>query len=186
VTTAWVVPTARATSWSALVAATGCLAGTIVVAAYADAWPAGLLGLAAAAVAAGVVAGLRDPAAALLAAVPTSTAVRRLRRLSLLVPAGLAVWIVWIGVGHRWAPGLGWPLDALAALTATGLAVAVWAPERIGVASGAALPLAWVLAARAEGALDEDQAGVLFAWQHHPEIVTVAALAALWLGRNRP
>ena len=183
---AWVVPTARATSWSGLVAVTGCLAGITVFAAYADMWPTGLLGLAAAAVAAGVVAGLRDPAAALLSAVPTSTAVRRGRRLSLLVPAGLAVWTVWIGVGHRWVPDLGWPLDALVALTATGLAVAVWAPERIGLAAGAAVPLAWVVTARADGVLDEEQAGVLFAWQHHPEIVTGAALAALWLGRNRP
>ena len=67
--------------------------GCPLVADGAGSWPVGLLGIAAAALAAAVVAGLRDPAAALLAAVPTSAAVRRARRLGAAGPgraAGLA------------------------------------------------------------------------------------------------
>ena len=171
----WVWPTARTISWTPLAGVTGCLATAAACVALVGVWPVGLLGICAAAVAAAVVAGTRDQAAALLAAVPTSVAVRRGRRLALLLPAGLAVWLTWIGVGHRWAPGVGWPLAGLVALTATGLAVSVWAPPALGPAAGAAVPLAWVIAAWVGG----------FAWEREPEFVTAAALAALWAGRNR-
>ena len=173
--TAWVWPTARTITWTPLAGVAGFLAAIAACVALVGAWPVGLLGLTAAAVAAAVVAGTRDQAAALLAALPTSVAVRRARRLALLLPAGLAVWVAWIGVGHRWVPGLGWPLAGLVALTATGLAVSVWAPPSLGPAAGAAVPLAWVITAWVGG----------FAWEREPEIVTVAAAVALWVGRNR-
>ena len=131
------------------------------------------LGIAAAGLAAAVVAGFRDPAASLLAAVPTSAAVRRARRLALLLPVQIAIWLAWLVVGQRWAPGLAF--GGLIALTAAAIAVTVWAPERIALAAGVAVPLGWVICARAGG----------FVWDQHSELVTIAALAALWTGRNR-
>jgi hypothetical protein len=171
----WLTPTLRATSWWALAAVASCLATVAAVSAYADGWPTGLLGVIAAAVAAAIVAGLHDPAAALLSALPTSAAARRARRLVLLAPAALAVWLAWVALGHRWAPDLGWPVAGLVALTASAVAVAVWTPERIEVAAAVAVPLTWVVVARS-GGLD---------WDQHAELVTVAAGAAIWMGRNR-
>lgn len=159
--TAWLWPTVRSISWAPLAGVAACLAVVAALAAYDGAWPSSLTGLAAAAVAAAVVAGMHDPAAALLSAVPTSAAVRRARRMVLLVPAGLGIWVATAG-----GPVLG-----LLALTAAGLAVAVW----VGVPLGVAAPLAWAIAAYA-GELD---------WELRPELVTIAAGAALWAGRNR-
>jgi hypothetical protein len=172
---AWLSPTLRATSWCSLAAVAVCLAAATALSLQADTWPTGLLGVVAASVAAATVAGLRDPAAALLSAVPTSAAVRRVRRLVLLAPAALAGWLAWVGVGHHWVPALGWPVAGLAALTATGVAVAVWAPARLEAAAGAAVPLTWVVTARSGG----------FEWDQHSELVTAAAGAAIWMGRNR-
>ena len=155
----WLVPTARAIDWWPLAAVAALLAGTALLA---DMPVGGFVAVAAAALAAAVVAGLRDPAAALLAAVPTSVAVRRARRLVLLLPVELA-----IAVSSR----LDVPLAGLAALTATGIAVAFWS----GPVAGVAVPLGWVMVARA-GGLD---------WDQHTSLVTIAALAALWTGRNR-
>ncbi|WP_243056644.1 hypothetical protein [Nocardioides sp. SR21] len=160
--TVWLVPTARAISWWPLVAVAALLAGASALAERTDFPVVGLLGIAAAALAAAVVAGLHDAAAALLSAVPTSLAVRRARRLLLLLPVELAA---------SWASGLNVPLGGLVALTAAGVAVAFWA----GPLAGAAVPLAWVVVARAGG----------FAWDQHLALVTIAAAAALWTGRNR-
>jgi hypothetical protein len=168
---AWVRPTVHAISWVPMAAVVTCLAAVTGLAALAGAWPVGLVGLAAAAIAAALVAGLHDPAAALLAAVPTSAAVRRGRRLLALVPAGLAAWTGWLALGHRWAPGLGWPLAGFLALSVAGTAAATWGPLWLGVG----LPLAWAVLARA-GDLD---------WELQPELVTIAAGAALWAGRDR-
>lgn len=132
--TAWVRPTMRSIGWTPLVGVAACLA---LVTVWADRWPEDLVGVAAASVAAAVVAGLADPAAALLAAVPTSAAVRRARRLALLVPAGCAVWL---GTAHGHVLGL-------LALTAVGVAVSVWA----GVPLGVAVPLAWAVLAWSAG-----------------------------------
>lgn len=132
--TAWVWPTARSISWAPLAVVAACLAA---VTAWLDRWPADLVGIAAAAVAAAQVAGLRDPAAALLSALPTSTGVRRARRLAMLVPVALAVWLTT-------ASG---PVAGLLALTAVGVAVSV----RAGVPLGVAVPLAWVVLAWAAG-----------------------------------
>jgi hypothetical protein len=185
VTTTWVVPTARAIGWSPLAGVAVSLLAVTAVAAYAGSWPVAVLGIAAAALSAALVAGLRDPAAALLSAVPTSPGVRRARRQALLVPAGLALWLAYVAAGRHWEPGVGWSLGTLAALATTGLAVAVWAPARAAVEAGVAAPLLWYAATPAGGSLEGEYAEVLLAWQHHPWIVTVAAVAALLLGRNR-
>jgi hypothetical protein len=181
---AWVAPTARAIPWAPLVGVAACLAVMTAVAAHTRTWPVGVLGIASAALAAALVAGLRDPAAALLAAVPTSPARRRARRQALLLPAGLGVWLLSVWAARQWEPAVGWPLGQLAALTATGFAVAAWAPDRIALEAGVAAPLLWYAAARA-GGLDRGPADLLFAWHHHPWIVTAAALTALLTGRNR-
>ena len=60
-----------------------------------------------------------------------------------------------------------------------------WAPERLAVEAGVAAPLVWLALARVGTALDEDYRQVLFAFEHHPWIVTVAAVAALLMRRNR-
>ena len=55
--------------------------------------------------AAAVVVGLRDRAANLLEAVPTSAEVRRARRLTLLVPVGIAVWLAYLWPARPWFRG---------------------------------------------------------------------------------
>jgi hypothetical protein len=84
----------------------------------------------------------------------------------LLLPGELAVWALLDVTGE-----LPVPLGGLLALTAVGIAAAFWA----GPAAGVAVPLGWVVAAKA-GAFD---------WDPYPALVTTAALAALWTGRNR-
>jgi hypothetical protein len=171
--------------WQPLAGVAACLVAVCALAAGLGSWPVGVLDVAAAGLAAAVVAGLRDPAANLLSAMPTSAATRRTRRQVLLVPAGLAIWLAYLGAGHLWAPDLGWPVGAFMALVATGSAVAVWAPERIAVEAGVAAPLVWLALARVGTSLDPQYAQALFAFEHHPWIVTAAALAALLMGRNR-
>lgn len=182
---AWVVPTARSIPWTPLAGVAACLAAVTVVAAYAASWPQGLLHIAAAGVAAAVVAGLHDPAEALLAALPTSAAVRRARRQLLLVPAALSLWMAYLASGHLSEPGPGWPLGPVTALVATGFAVAVWAPKRLAVEVGVTTPLLWYVASRAGGVLEGKPGEVLSAWQQHPWIVVAVAVAALLIGRNR-
>jgi hypothetical protein len=162
-----------------------CLVAMSAAAAISGTWPARLSGIAAAALAAALVAGLRDPAAALVAAVPTSPARRRARREALLVPAGLALWLGTLAAAGVWDPGVGRPLGPVVALSATGLAVAVWAPRRIALEAGVATPLLWFVTAGAAGELDTGLREALVAWQDHPWIVTAAASAALLMGRNR-
>lgn len=156
-------PTVRAISWAPLAGAVVCLlAVTAVLSALgARGWPAGLVGIGAGALAGAQVAGMRDPAAPLLAAVPTSAAVRRGRRLALLGPTGLAAWLVTAG-----GPVLG-----LVALLACGLAAALWC----GVAAGAAVPLAWAVVAWSAG----------WDWEVHAALVGAAAGVVVVLGRNR-
>jgi hypothetical protein len=183
--TAWIVPTARAVGWLPLAAVGALLVGTSVLTAYADRWPLAMVGTAAGALAAGAVAGLHDRAADLLSALPTSAAVRRVQRLSLLVPAAVITWLAYLAPGQADVPGLGWPLGPLLALIATGVAVCALMGGHGGVALGVAVPLAWTAATRVGGPIDEDLAGVLFAWQHHPWLVITAATAALvWRGNR--
>jgi hypothetical protein len=125
---AWWWPTVRSISWVPLAGVSAFLG---VLALWLNSWPEDLVGMAAGAVAAAVVAGLHDPAAALLSAMPTSAAVRRARRLALIVPVAFAVWIAT-------ADG---PVVGLLVLAAAGVAVSV----RAGVSLGAAVPLVWVI-----------------------------------------
>lgn len=164
-TPAWLAPTARSISWWPLTVVAALLIVTTTAVEHAGRGQGDFLGVAAAALAAAVVAGLRDPAAALLSAVPTSVAVRRARRLALLAPVELAIWVAAVDRS----------LGGLVALTAAGLAVAVWAPGSAGLAAGVAVPLGWAVLARAGG----------LTWDQHSTLVTIAALAALWTGRDR-
>jgi len=168
---AWLLPTARAVGWLPLAAVTAVLAASSTIAMAVGTWPYQVTGLVAGAIASSVVAGMSDPAKALLAAMPTSAAVRRAHRLLLLLPVAASVWLGWLGLGQSRSAGLGWPVAGLAALTAAGLAVAVWG----AVWLGAAVPLAWVTLAQTAHV----------GWEVHPELITVAAAAALWTGRNR-
>ena len=148
-TPAWFVPTVRATEWQPLAAVATFLAAVSSVAAYDGHWPVGLLGVAGGALAAAVV-------------------------------AGLGVWLAYLGAGQHLVPGLGWPVGPVVALIAGGVAVAAWAPQGSAqTAAGVGVPLIWTAAGRSAGGLGENAAGVLFAWQHHPWLVTVAAVAAL-------
>ena len=182
---AWLKPTARAVPWQPLAGVAGCLTAVCALALSTGRWPWGVLDIAAAGLAAAVAAGLHDPAANLLSAVPTSPARRRIRREALLVPAGVALWLAYLCVAHLVAPKVGWPVGPAVALIATGLAVVAWAPERFAVEAGVAAPLMWVALARAGVVLDEPYSHWVFAFQHHPWIVTIAAAAALLMGRNR-
>jgi hypothetical protein len=132
--TAWLRPTARSIDWAPLAVVVACL-GTVTL--WLDRWPAELVGVTAGAVASAQVAALRDPAARLLSASPTSAAVRRARRLALVVPVALGAWLATVD-----GPVLG-----LLALTTVGVAVSVWA----GLPVGVALPLAWAVLAWAAG-----------------------------------
>lgn len=177
--TAWVVPTARAVGWLPLAAVGLLLVGTSALTAYADRWPIGMLGIAAGAIAAATVAGLQDPAAGLMSALPTSSVMRRVQRLALLVPAALAVWAGYLWPAQTVAPPPGWPFAPFLALLASGLAVAAWAPPTWGVSAGVALPLLWAAIGRTGGRLDTQLSDVLLPWQHHPWLVITAAVAAL-------
>jgi hypothetical protein len=181
----WLVPTFRATSWRPLVGVAVALAAAGGLVLAFERATVSLLGIGAAALSAALVAGLRDPAAALLAAMPTSNAHRRARRLVLLVPAGLALWLAYVWVSNLADPAVGWPVGPAIALSATGLGVATWAPERIRVEVGVAAPLLWYAVARTTAEVDGIAGDVLAGWHQHPWLVTAAAGAALVIGRNR-
>ena len=183
--TAWVVPTARAIGWLPLTAVGGGLVALSAVAAYADRWPTAMLGIASAAVAAGAVAGLRDEAASLLAAVPVPALTRLAHRLVLLVPAAVAVWLAYLWPGQAAEPGPGWPVAPMLALAACGAVVADRAAGWWGTAAGVAVPLLWAAAGHVAGPFDTKVAEVLLPWLHHPWLVITAATAALLWGRTR-
>ena len=182
--TAWVVPTARAIGWLPLMAVAALLLGVSAAAAYADRWPVGLLGIAAGAVAAAAIAGLHDPAAELLSAMPTSAWTRRAHRLVLLVPAAVAAWLGYLWPGQV-MPDLGWEIGPMLALLATGVAVSALMGGHGGVALGVAVPLLWTAIGRVAEGMDPEVAEVLLAWQHHPWLVITAACFVLLMGRNR-
>jgi hypothetical protein len=133
----WIRPTARSIAWTPLAGVGVCLAAAAALSSPAGPLTANMVGVAAAALAAAVVAGTHDPAAALLAAVPTSAATRQARRLAMLVPVGLGLWLATIGGS----------LPGLLALTVVGLAVSA----RAGVPVGVVVPLAWTAVAWAAG-----------------------------------
>jgi hypothetical protein len=168
------------------------LAGaTVLVAAgsvvrLADGQATQLTGLAAGGLAAAVVAGLHDPAQDLLAAVPVGAGRRRLHRLLLLVPAMLVAWVVLTALADLASSGEDgeWPLGAVLALAATGVAVAVWAPEGARPAAGVAAPLAWVAADRMASG-DGVVADVAAAWHTTPWPVATLASVAVAAGWQR-
>ncbi|GAA1167636.1 hypothetical protein GCM10009584_05740 [Ornithinimicrobium humiphilum] len=177
---AWLAPTGRAVPWHALVAVAPVLVASAALGAAVDRTALVASDIAAAGLASAVVSGLADPAADLLDALPTRRSARRLHRLALLVPAGLTIWLAFLATALVGAgPGPGWPVGPFLALTFTGCAVAAVSPARYAVAAGAAAPLVWIVLGRAAAGLDTRGDQLLAAYQHHPWIVTLAALAAL-------
>lgn len=136
------LPTARAIRWAPAGAVAGLLLAAAALARAADRPADIVVAIAAAALAATVVAGLHDPAADLLAAVPVSTMQRRMLRLVLAGAPALALWSLLdvLTPSQVFGPG------PLLALTACGLAVAVWTPPRRAVVLGGATPVALFVA----------------------------------------
>ncbi len=175
------VPTARAVTWTPLFVATAGLLALAALLRAQDATSPAVLSLGAGTTAAAVVYALRDPAAALLAAVPVSGARRRLLRLGL---AGCVAVPLWLFVTSA-LPGAGTALAPLAALAATGLAVATWLPSEGQATLAASVPLVWV----AVGELFKDLDGPLHvltrAWSSHSFSVVALGLVLVVLGRQR-
>ena len=173
------VPTARAIRW----VPAGALAGLLVVAAAlarsAERPADVVLAIAAAALAATVVAGLHDPAADLLAAVPVSGMQRRVLRVALVGVPALAVWWVLDSLTTARVSGPG----PLLALTACGVAVAVWAPSRRAVLLGASAPV--VLFVLHQATPPGTVSDVLAWWLTHPWWVLAAATLLCVMGRRR-
>jgi hypothetical protein len=132
------LPTARSVRWAPAASLAGVLVAAAVLAGSADRPADIVLAIAAAGLAATVVAGLHDPAAALLSAVPVSAMQRRVLRLLVLGLPALAVWRLLDTLTTAGVSGPG----PLLALTGCGVAVAVWAPPRRAVLLGASAPVA--------------------------------------------
>lgn len=186
-TTAWVLPTARATAWSplAVVVSAVLLLGAVVQ--LAGGSTSTLLDLSTALAAAAVAAGLRDPARALLASVPTSPFRRRAHRLAVLVPASVGTWCLLTGLARltdpEWNGGL--TVAPLVALTATAVAVVTWTPERWLLLAGASAPLAWFAADHVLRGHTGPLTDLASAWHTHPWMTTAVAVTAAALGRKR-
>jgi hypothetical protein len=182
-------PTARTTAWSPVLAATAGLLVVAVLLRLADdpdhtvlrlGAAQTTLRLGAAAVAAGTVFALHDPAAVLLAALPTSAMTRRLLRVGLVAAVVLPAWLLVAGV----LPGPGNGLLPLLALTTTGLALATWLPAG-PVALAASAPLVWVAVSELLGDV-LGPAGTAAAWWHtRPLLVVAVACGCLVAGRHR-
>jgi hypothetical protein len=174
-------PTARSMAWSPVVAVTAGLLLLAFLLRLADRPADVALGLGAGAVAAAVVFALHDPAAALLAPVPTSTMTRRLLRVALVTALVLPAWLLTAEL----LPGPGLGLLPLLALASTGVAVAVWLPSGRSVTLAAAVPLVWVTAGQLLG-VGLGPVGEAVGWWHtHPVYVAAVALALLVAGRTR-
>lgn len=173
------LPTARAVRWTPGAALAGLLVATAALARYADRPADVVLAIAAAGLAATVVAGLQDPASALLAAVPVSAMRRRVLRLAVVGAPALAVWwlVDSLVTTHPSGPG------PLLALTATGVAVAVWAPPRRAVLLGAATPVA--LFTLHQVVPPGTASDVLAWWLTDPWWVLAAATILCTAGRRR-
>ncbi len=130
------VPTARAIRWAPATGLAALLIAAAVLARSADR-PADLvLAIAAAGLAGTIVSGLHDPAAALLSAAPVSVMQRRVLRLVLVGLPAVVVWTLVDSLANAEASGPG----PLLALSACGVAVALWAPQRRAVLLGASTP----------------------------------------------
>jgi hypothetical protein len=173
------LPTARAIRWAPAAAVSGVLLAAAVLARATDGPANMLVATAAAGLAATVVSGLYDPAASLLAAVPVSVMQRRLLRLTLLGLPALAVWSVFdrLTVAQVSGPG------PLLALTACGVAVALWGPPRNAVLLGAATPV--VLCALPRVVPSAAFSDVVAWWLTDPWWVLLGATLLCIAGRRR-
>ncbi len=175
------VPTARSIRWRPVLAVAAVLVLLALLAEAARGPLSLVLAIAAAGLASTVVAGLHDPADALLEPLPVSRMSRRLLRLApLALSAGGAWWLV----TEVLSPGRHQPAGPLVALTAIGVAVAVWAPRRRAVVIGAAAPVTlYVL----QSVLPSDTAlaEVVGGWRTESWWVVLGAVVVCWLGRRR-
>lgn len=176
-----VLPTARVVGWGPGAAVAGLLVLSAWLAGVTDRAADVVLVLAAAGLAATVLAGMQDPAAELLAAVPVSTMRRRLLRVVLLGVPALTVWWL-LGVLTTTARTAG--PGPLLALTACGVAVAVWTPPRHGALLGAVTPVVLV-ALRQVVPLDGTVSEVVGWWLTDPWWVLAAASLLCLAGRRR-
>jgi hypothetical protein len=175
------LPTARAIRWAPGAAVAGLLVSVVLLAGTGDRPVDIVLAVAATGLAATVVAGLQDPAAALLAAVPVSAMRRRVLRLVLLGAPALGVWWLLVGLSTTADdPGPG----PLLALTSCGVAVAVWAPARYAVVLGAAAPVV-LFALRQVVPFEGTASDVVGWWRTDPWWVLAAATLLCVAGRRR-
>jgi hypothetical protein len=172
------LPTARTMKWWPLGAVGAPVLGLVLLARSQHRPTEGLLLIGAAALASLAVAALRDDAAALLAPLPVSPMRRRLLRLALVGVPTLLAWWALVAVG-----GGGSGTGPFLALTASGVAVAVWGPAPWQVLAGAAVPVVWIALDRAVGA--GMLGDVLGWWRTDPWPVLALAVAACVLGRRR-
>jgi hypothetical protein len=174
------LPTARAVRWVPAASLAGVMVAAAALARYADRPADIVLAIAAAGLAATVVAGLHDPAAALLAAVPVSKMQRRVVRLVLLGLPALAVW--WLLATLTTSAEVSGP-GPLLALTACGVAIALWTPQRRAVLLGASTPVA--LFALHQVVPPGTAADVLAWWVTDPWWVLAGATLLCIAGRRR-
>jgi hypothetical protein len=178
-------PTARAVTWGPLLGvATGLvlMAGTARLVAGSDGTAGPVPMLATGLVAAATLEGLHDPAGRLLAAVPVSTFVRALIRITLtLAPAAVALLALSAILPGRTTPML---LPGLA-LVLSGLGVATWSPPEHEIHLAASIPVLWVLLHLASRAAFSVGDGPLAWWHTDPLLVGAAALCLVVLGSRR-
>lgn len=173
------VPTVRAVRWTPGAALAGLLVASAVLARYPERPADVVQAISAAGLAATVVAGLQDPAAALLEAVPVSAMRRRVLRLAVVGVPALAVWWLLDTLSTARLSGPG----PLLALTAAGVVVAVWAPPRRAVLLGASTPVAlFTLQQVLPSGTPSD---VVAWWLTDPWWVLAAATALCLAGRRR-
>lgn len=182
---------ARAMTWTPLLASAGALVvvGTAAVASGARLGELCVLG--AATLAAGALATLHDRAGDLLDAVPVSPGRRRRHRVLLLAPAAVLVWAALLATaGLAGGQDAGWPMGRVAALLASGVAVATWTPRSWAVGAAVATPLVWFGLDRFVGN-SQSLAGsavsswALSAWTLHPWAVVTVAVGVAVAGWRR-
>jgi hypothetical protein len=174
-------PTARAIAWTPVLAVSVGLLSIAALLRLADRPVDVVLGVGAAATASALVFALDDPAARLLAPLPTSAMTRRLLRLALVAAVAVPSWLLVAAL----LPGDGLGLLPLLALTSTGVAVATRLRPGVSVAPAAAAPLLWVAAGQLVGGALGIVGDVATLWQTHPAYVAAAGLALVVAGRHR-
>jgi hypothetical protein len=183
--------TGRAVPWTPLLASAGALAAVGGAVAISGERPSELYVLGAATVAAGALAGLQDPAAALLESLPTGAGRRRRQRVLLLAPATAALWVALLAAAsHPSGASAEWPVGPVTALLLSGVAVATWAPPAWAVTAAVGTPLAWFVLDRVVGTTQglvesATTAWTLSAWTLHPWAVAAVAAVAVFVGWRR-